>query len=160
MASVASVTTQERAESALAAVEMARGIIGEGRGFVPPNARVGTLSDWEWQQIAVAAVSGWVAERSRQLGADRVIDERFFLATGEMPEPYDLGVCALALPALGDLVEKLGLGNKAIGEWRREHVLLFVWTAAELVAEARARNDERPEPSSDAGTVPAELYAG
>ena len=149
MATLSTISQKERADAFSFAIDMARTAIGEQRGFVSPNARVGTLSNFEWEKIACGAVSGWVAERSRQVGADRILDEEFLLATGEVPEPYELGIAALVLPSLGDLVEKMGLSDQPIGAWSRDEITLFVWTAADLMNEARARNHERPEPAAD-----------
>jgi len=146
MGRVERISNSERAAAISAANRHMDLVIGEGTGFVSPNARVGSLSDYERFKLVEAIVGGWIVERSRQLTQDRLTDESFFLATGEVPEPMELGVCAVALPALGDLVEKLGLTDKPIGAWSKNDILLFVWTAAELVNEARTAKDERPGP--------------
>jgi hypothetical protein len=133
------ISTKERADAALFAVEMAKSCIRTDTGFVHPNTMVGRLSDWAWQQIAMGAVSGWVAERSRQVGAENVLDEHLLLAVGHKPEPRDLGLARLTLPHLGDLVVGMGVTDKAITDWSEEEVATFVWTAAELLAEIRSR---------------------
>lgn len=148
MPTLDTITSVERLSCVSFAIEMAQSVIGAGPGFVSPSARIGTLSNFEWDKIAMAAVSGWVAERSRQVGA-RFLDEQYLLATGEVPPPYELGLAALVLPGLGDLVERLGLSEKPVGQWSRNEVCLFVWTAADMLNGVRARNDERPEPSED-----------
>lgn len=157
MAQLDHITAQERASTLSYAIEMAQTAVGIGQGLVSPNARVGSLSAYEWEKIAMGAMSGWVAERSRQVSGDRLYEEECLLATGEVPEPYELGLAANLLPALGDLVEKMGLSGKPVGDWRRDEICLFVWTAAQMFAAARARNDERPEPAAD---TPDYLMAG
>lgn len=156
MATLDTITVRQRAECVGFAVQMAQAALGEGAGYVSPNARIGTLSSWEWEKVAMGAVSGWVAERSRQVG-ERFLDEQYLLATGELPEPYELGLTALVLPGLGELVEGMGLTDRAIGAWSRDEICTFVWTCAQMLNEARARNDERPEPAAD---QPELLMAG
>lgn len=142
------ITRDEAAAARESAADLARECIGEGAGMIPPGARIGSLSAWEWNKLVTGIVSGWIVERSRQLGADRVWREDHFLATGECPEPAEEGLCLTALPALGDLVEKLGLTDAPIGAWSRDQVVLFVWTAVRLVEDARVSRDERPGPLS------------
>jgi hypothetical protein len=146
MGSVERITNDERAEAIASAIDFAQSQLGDGSGFVSRNVRLGSLSRYEWNKLAEGFVSGWIIARSKQLTRDRFADEAFFLATGEVPEPSELGVCAAALPELGDLVEKLGLADQPVGAWSREQILIFVWTAAELVLEARTAKDERPGP--------------
>jgi len=153
------ITGQEREAAISAAVAHAQFMIGPGRGFVSPYAKLGLLSDFKWRKIAEGVVSGWIVERSRQLTAERVTNEAMFLATGAVPEPMELGTCAVALPALGDLVENLGLAERPIGAWSKDDVLLFVWTAAEIVAEVRTARDERPSPLTVTELAP-ELIRG
>lgn len=145
MGSVAKITGEEREAAYYAAIEMAKTCLGTEPGEVNPNARLGTLSDSEWQKLAYSMVSGWICARSRQLTIERFGDETFFLATGEVPEPQELGICATTLPALGDLVEKMGLSSVPVTDWAKGKVLLFIWTAAELIEDARTRRDERPD---------------
>jgi hypothetical protein len=156
MATLSTITTAEKSDCVGFAVEMAKTAIGSERGYVSPTARVGTLSDFEWEKLVMGAVSGWIAERSRQVGA-RFLDEEYMLATGEVPAAYDLGLAALLLPGLGDLIEGMSLADKPIGEWSRNEICLFVWTAAEMLQSARARIDERPVDSADPSDV---LMAG
>lgn len=156
MPTLDTITPAHRSDCIGFAIELAKTAIGTERGYVSPNARIGTLSDFEWEKVAMGAVSGWVAERSRQVGS-RFLDEQYLLATGEVPEPYELGIASLILPGLGDLIERLGLADKAIGEWSRDDICLFVWTAADMLNTARARNDERPAPADDGPDV---LMAG
>ena len=153
------ITGQEREAAIAAAVAHAQFTIGPGRGFVSPNATISSLSDFEWRKIAEGVVSGWIVERSRQLTAERVTNEAMFLAMGTVPEPMELGTCAVALPALGDLVEKLGLAGTPIGAWSKDDVVLFVWTAAEVVSEVRTARDERPS-SLTVTEIAPELYGG
>jgi hypothetical protein len=154
MGRVNRITMEERAAAYHAAVDLAQTAIGEGDGLVSPNARIGSLSAWEWMKLCEGAVSGWIIARSRQLTAERCGDESFFLATGVEPPAAELGVCAFCLPALGELIAKMGLTDKPIGEWSKREVLLFVWHAAEFVTEARTRRNEPGEISV------AELLAG
>jgi hypothetical protein len=139
------ITMDERAAAIEAAVSHAQLAIGERRGVVSPQARIGSLSAFEWQKLVEAIVSGWIIERSRQLAADRLPDEIAILAMGSAPEPRELGTCASILPVLGDFVEKAGLGDTPIGNWSREDILHFVWTAADLVERASTLRDERPD---------------
>lgn len=149
---LSSITSRQRADCVGFAVQLAQTAVGDGSGLVSPNARVGTLSVWEWDKLVMGAVSGWVAERSRQVG-ERFLDEQYLLATGQIPEPYELGLTALLLPALGDLVEKMGLSDRPIGAWSRDEICTFVWSCADMLNEARARNDERPEDAGDPSEV-------
>jgi hypothetical protein len=149
MGSVSYIKPDERAEAYAAAVDLAKTCLGTETGEVNPNSRLGTLSDWEWSKLAYSMVSGWICARSRQLTIERFGDETFFLATGEVPEPKELGTCATTLPALGELVEKLGLTAVPIGNWSKGQMLLFIWTAAELIEEARTGRDERPGSVAD-----------
>lgn len=156
MATLDTITTTEHDDCVAFAVEMAKTAIGSGQGYVAPHARVGTLSDYEWDKLVMGAVSGWVAERSRQVGT-RFLDEEYLLSTGEVPPPFELGLAALLLPGLGDLIEAMGLTDKPIGDWSRHQVCVFVWTAAEMLTAARARSDERPADSADPSEI---LMAG
>jgi hypothetical protein len=142
MGRVSRISMEERAAAYYSAVDLAKTAVGEGDGFVSPHALIGRLSAWEWMKLCDGAVSGWIAARSRQLTAERWGDESFFLATGEDPPAAELGVCAFCLPALGELIEKMGLTDKPIEEWSKREVMLFVWHAAEFVTQARARRDE------------------
>lgn len=148
MGGVAKISFEEREMAYSAAIAMAKECIGpdDDLMLLNANAKLGTLSDQEWRKLAHAMVSGWICARSRQLTVERFGDETFFLATGEVPEAVELGTCESTLPALGDLVEKLGLGSKPINDWMKGQVLLFIWTAAELVEQARVARDERPGP--------------
>ncbi len=157
MANLEQIRPDEKASCIAFSIELAKSAIGQERGFVSPSARLGTLSDWEWEKVVMGAMSGWIAERSRQVTSDRLFDEGVFLATGEVPEPYELGLAANVLPGLGDLIERLGLTDKPIGAWSRDEVCLFVWTCADMLNNARARNDERPQSGDD---VPDYAMAG
>jgi|SRR5215218_669638 len=159
MGSVSRISNTERLAAFAAAVDMARTAIGSQEHHVRQEARIGELSLFEWDKLASALVSGWIIERSRQLVAERLGDEPEFLALGETPEPYDLGTVAAVLGPLADLIEKAGLSDRPIGAWSKHEVCLFVWTATELVLEARTKRDERPG-SADVIPFPAEVMAG
>ncbi len=151
----------EQAEAAYNnAVSLARDLVRPEAHYLSPNAKLGSLSEAEWRKLALAIVSGWIQMRSRQLTEERFFDEQYFLATGEVPEPFELGACATVLPALGDFVEKLGVTDKPIGDWSKDQILHFVWTAFELVEEARTSRDERPGPLSRPEMVGGTLMAG
>lgn len=139
------------------AVDLAKTCIRDERGYISPNARISTLSDWEWRKLAVAHISGWIQERAAQVTIERVFQEEYFLATGEIPEPSDLATAMAALPALGDFIEKLGLADRPIGDWSKQDITLFVWTAFDLVREAQANRLERPSDMAPAEVVPGEL---
>lgn len=145
MGSVANISNDERSEAIASAQRHMDFVLGMGTGMVNPNAKVGSLSYMEKRKLVEAIVSGWIVERSRQLVADR-LNEAFFLATGDAPEPFELGPCAAALPALGNLAEKMGLVDLPLGAWSKDQILQFIFTATELVSEARAARDERPGP--------------
>lgn len=132
------ITAQERADCALFAVELAKGCVAASRGYIHPNSRIGTLSDREWAQLAMSAVSGWIAERSRQAGKTYLQEENI-LTVGQTPEPAEIGVARLALAPMGDLVEGLELTDKAITEWSEYQVCVFIWTAAEVLNRIRSR---------------------
>lgn len=151
-------TELERAEAYSAALYMAKSVIREDRNAVHPNAKIGSLSDNEWRMLVEAIVSGWIIHRSKQLSSDLVLDGDEVMATGEVPEPQELGVASLALRPLGDLVEGMGLSDVPIGRWSKQQILLFIWTATELVNEARAKTAIQPPPFDvdDVTTV----YAG
>jgi hypothetical protein len=140
------ISSEERAACVNAAIRFGRETIGNGDGYINPKFPVGSLSDFQWKKFAENIISGWIIERSKQLVGERLFKDTHFLATGEIPEPQELGVCATALPALGDFIEKLGLADKAIGEWSKDQILLFIWHAAELIEDARTNRDERPAP--------------
>jgi hypothetical protein len=140
----------------LAAINAARSIVREERNFLSPHARLGTLSQLEWRRLAEHLVSGWIIERSKQLHADRILDEESFLAEGSTPEPFELGRLASILPALGHMVENNGLTERPIGAWSRDEILRFVWEASDMVARIEVDQKERPtEPS-----VSDIMYAG
>jgi hypothetical protein len=139
-----------------AAINAARAIVREERNFLSPHARLATLSQFEWRRLAEYIVSGWIVERSKQLHADRILDEESFLAEGSTPEPFELGRLASILPALGRMVENNELTDKPIGEWSRDEILRFVWEASDMVARITVDQKERPtEPS-----VSDIMYAG
>lgn len=141
------ITPVERDAALVAAVSAARRVIGYGEGYIASASKLGSLSDMEWDKLVGAIIAGWATCRAEQLTGERLYDDSYFYATGQYPEPTEIGTCAHALKALGDLVERLGLTDQPIGEWSREHVLMFVFNAAELVIEARTARDERPGPS-------------
>jgi len=143
---MAVITNDERAEAYAEAVAYGKLLLGQGDGYLNPNSKFGTLSDFEWNKLTTAVVSGWIVARSKQLTAERFWEEESFLAMGEVPEPVQLGVVAAILPGLGDFVAKMNMTDRPIGEWTKEEILLFVWTAAELVNDARTARDERPGP--------------
>lgn len=130
-----------------AAVRSMRDVLGYEAGHVNPRLGLGDMTDPEISKVAQAAVSGWIVQRSRDLVGDRIFDEHEFLATGEVPEPMELGPCSFALPALGEWLEKQGLADVAMQNWRKADILLFVWTAWDLVQRAHTIRDERPGPS-------------
>lgn len=130
-----------------AAVRSMRDMLGYEAGYINPRVGLGNMSEPEIAKLAQAAVSGWIVQRSRDLVGDRIFDTNEFLATGEVPEPVDLGPVAFALPALGELVEKMGLADVAIENWRKADITLFVWTAWDLVQRAHTIRDERPGPA-------------
>ena len=138
---------RERDLAEEAAVKSMRAMLGYEAGYINPRVGLGNMSEHEIAKIAQAAVSGWQVERSRQLVGDRIFDEAEFAATGEIPEPFELGPCSFALNGLGDLIEKMGLTDKPIGTWCKDDILIFVWTAWDLVQRAHTIRDERPGPS-------------
>lgn len=129
-----------------AAMDMARQCVGEDRqgGVIPALLPLSRFSDYHWQKVAEACVSGWIVERSRQLTRERLGDESTFLAFGEEPEPATLGPVAAVLPQLGDFVERRGLADKPVGAWGREDIILFARWCADLIAWAETARDERP----------------
>lgn len=127
------VSPTDRLECYAAAVDMAKGVVREERNYVNPETKVGKLSLFEWDKLASAMVSGWIIARATQVVGELIEDPDVFLATGEIPEPADLGLCASVLPNLGELVEKMGLTDKTIGAWSKHDVCMFVWNAVELV---------------------------
>ena len=145
MGSVSNIEDQERALCVAAAIAMAREVIKDerGGGFVAPSTRLDMLSDWQMNKLAEAFISGWIIERGRLLTKDRLNEQRF-LAMGEEPEPYTLGVCQAVLPDLGDFVEKRKLADLPIGAWSKTDITLFVRWTADLVAWAETQRDERP----------------
>src|SRR5215213_2780931 len=131
----------ERAEAMASAIDLGKAMIGRDPGFIHPNARVGSLSEFEWQKLAEAIVAGWIQARSGQLIEERFREEAF-LTVGSIPEPYELATCSFVLSALGGLVGHMGLTDVPIGRWDKQDVLLFVWSATELVNSARVARDE------------------
>ena len=138
---------RERDAAEEAAVRSMRDMLGYEAGCINPRIGLGDMSEYEIAKIAQAAVSGWQVQRSRDLVGDRIFDEAEFMATGEVPEPHELGPVAFALPALADLVEKMELGDVTLVNWRKADITLFVWTAWDLVQRAHTIRDERPGPS-------------
>src|SRR4051794_6360875 len=153
------ITGHEREAAIAAVVAHAQFTIGPGRGFVSPNATISSLSDFEWRKIAEGVVSGWIVERSRQLTAVSETNEAMILAIGTVHLPMELGTFAVALAALGDLGEKRGLAGPPIGAWSKDDMLLFVWTAAEVVSEVCTAQDERKNSLTVTDIAP-ELYGG
>lgn len=137
------VSPRDRLECFAAAVDMAKGVVRDERNYVHPETRVGSLSLFDWDKLASAMVSGWIIARSTQVAGELIENPDVFLATGEIPEPRDLGLCASVLPALGELVEKMGLTDKTIGSWSKHDVCMFVWNAAELVNDVRGQYEKR-----------------
>jgi hypothetical protein len=131
------VSPTDRLECFAAAVDMVKEAIRDERHFVNPETKVGNLSLFDWDKLASAMVSGWIIARSTQVAGELIDDPNVFLATGEIPEPRDLGVCASVLPTLGELVEKMGLTDKTIGSWSKHDVCMFIWNAVELVNSVR-----------------------
>lgn len=127
-----------------AAIEYALTCIGQGDGYINPNAKIGSLSGFEWNKLAEHIVSGWIIERSRQLTAERLTDEQEFLAIDCSPSPRGLGIAAATLPKLGAFCEQEGLSGKPINQWTKPQVLRFVWAAKELFMDAESAAKERP----------------
>jgi hypothetical protein len=149
-------TAEERARAYASALYLVKALVQEGQGYIHPNARVGSLGDYEWRKIVSAIVSGWIIDRMAVLVDARCEGNPNICITGEVPEPSELGLVKAILPHLGDLIAGLGLNDKPIGEWGWEQVALFVWTAAGLLEEVRTRVDERPdEVPFDPGTLVA-----
>jgi hypothetical protein len=145
-----------RAQAYTAAINAGRAIVREERNFLSPSIRLGTLSEWEWRQLAEHIVSGWIIERSKQIHAERITDEEAFLKKGATPEPFELGRIAAILPALAKLVEHWGLSEQPIGEWERDQILRFLWQAIEFIEQAKVAEKERPTDPS----IRNILYAG
>jgi hypothetical protein len=135
------VSPADRLECYAAAVDMVKESIKDERNYVNPETKVGNLSLFEWDKLASAMVSGWIIARSTQVVGELVEDPDIFLATGEIPEPRELGVVASVLPALGEFVEKMGLTDKTIGAWSKDDICMFVWNAVELVNRVREEYD-------------------
>lgn len=154
MGELKNITAIERAAAMCAAVNMARDMVRDGSGYLSPRSMLGSMSQYEWDKLAEAIVSGWIIERSRQLTGSRFTQEAAFLAMGEDPEPAGLGHCAAILPALGELCEARGLTGKPIGDWSKMDVLIFVWNIADMMTRATVARDERPE------FVPADQVLG
>jgi hypothetical protein len=137
------VSPADRLECFAAAVDMGKGVVREERNYVNPETKVGKLSLFDWDKLASAMVSGWIIARSTQVVGELIEDPNVFLATGEIPEPRDLGLVASVLPSLGEFVDKMGLTDKTIGAWSRDDICMFVWNAAELINGVRAEYDRR-----------------
>jgi hypothetical protein len=144
MGSVSHISDIERAAALTAAICFARDVVRDEAYYLKPASRLGSLSEFEWEKLAEAIISGWIIERSKQLTGERFGHEHAFLAMGQDPEPAGLGHCAVTLPALGQFVEDRGLTDKPIGDWSKMDVLLFVWNAADMVLRATEMRDERP----------------
>jgi hypothetical protein len=135
------VSPADRLECFAAAVDMARGVVRDERNYVDPETKVGKLSLFHWDKLASAMVSGWIIARSTQVVGELIEDPNVFLATGEIPEPRELGLCASILPALGEFVDKMDLTDKTIGAWSKHDICMFVWNAVELVNGVRREYD-------------------
>lgn len=137
------VSTADRLECFAAAVDMAQSAIACERNFVNPETKIGRLSLPEWDKLASAMVSGWIIARSTQVVGELIEDPNVFLATGEFPEPRELGLCAAILPALGEFVEKMDLTDRPIGLWSKHDVCMFVWNAVQLLNGVTLEYDKR-----------------
>jgi hypothetical protein len=145
-----------RAQAYTAAINAGRAIVREEKNFLSPSARIGTFSEFEWRKLAEHIVSGWIIARSKQMHAERILDEESFLKEGSTPEPFELGRIDAILPALAGLIEAWGLGDQAISEWDRDKMLLFLWRAMEFVEQVKIAEKERPTDPN----VKNILYAG
>ena len=143
----ATIPPRERDAAEEAAIRSVRDMLGYETGYVNPRLGLGDMSEFELAKIVQAAVSGWQVQRSRDLVGDRIFDEAEFMATGEVPEPYELGPVAFALPAMADWLEKMELGDVAFINWRKSDATTFAWTVWDLVQRAHTIRDERPGPS-------------
>lgn len=137
------VSPADRLECFAAAVDMVKEAIKDERHYVNPETKVGNLSLFDWDKLASAMVSGWIIARSTQVVGELIEDPNTFLATGEIPEPRELGIVASVLPALGELVERMGLTDKVIGVWSKHDICVFVWNATELVNGVMSEYDRR-----------------
>ncbi len=155
----ATIPPRERDAAEEAAIRSVRDMLGYETGYVNPRLGIGDMSELEMRKIVQAAVSGWQVQRSRDLVGDRIFDEHEFMATGEIPEPYELGPVAFALPAMADWLEKMELGGVAFINWRKSDATTFAWTVWDLVQRANTIRDERPSTASDVDDL-AMLRAG
>jgi hypothetical protein len=137
------VSPADRLECFAAAVDMAKCVVKDEVHCIKPTTLIRNLSLFEWDKLASAMVSGWIIARSAQVVGELIEDPNVFLATGETPEPRELGLCATVLPALGEFVEKMGLTDKTIGAWSKDDICMFVWNAVELVNGVRKEYDRR-----------------
>lgn len=139
------ITPDESVAARGAAIEYALTCIGHGDGYINENARIGSLSGFEWNKLAEHIISGWIIERSRQLTAERLTNDQEFMAIDCSPSPYGLGIAAATLPKLGAFCEQEGLTAKPINEWTKPQIVRFVWAAKELFLEAASASRENPD---------------
>lgn len=137
------VTRDERAAAYSSALYNFRAMIGADKGMVPPNARIGSLSDYEIGRLIEATVSGFIVCRSYQMVEGRY-NESKLLATGEVPEPYELGTIEATLPDVGKLLDGLRLMDVPISAWSKLQLLTVLYCVTEFVIDARTSRDERP----------------
>lgn len=144
MGELRAILHEEREAAYAAAVAAFDDVVGHGAGYVHPMSRVEKLSTHEKRKIAEALISAWICERSRQLSAERICDEKAFLAEGSDPEPAALGHVASLLPAIGELVEARGIGELPINDLPKAEILLLFYNVADMATRAGIDRDERP----------------
>ncbi len=119
------------------AIDAAKAVCsGEG---INARASLGSLSDLEWGWIAAAAVFAWIKTKSQQAVAEGCgYDEPIRTMRGRDPEPWEAGAVETILPALADLSLPW---EKPLGEWSKDAITGFSWSAHKLIEDALAKRD-------------------
>lgn len=134
---------QERAIQA--GIAAAKKVVGD----LAPTTQIKTLSDQEWGWIVSATLCGWICERSKVISERGIgqVEQLLVTLNKTDPEPWEMGAASAVLPALGEVVSDLGIAEKAIGEWSKDEVIVFVWRTFFLMDAARCARDQSPNDS-------------
>lgn len=109
--------------------------------FLTPRTTLGSLSDNEWQWIVTAIICAWISCRARgavDMGTPQGLSIRTI--SSQEPDPWEQGTVEACLPALGDIVERIG-ADKPIGSLNKGQICAMIWTAIKLYKAAEAGRD-------------------
>lgn len=132
--------------------------------FITPRTPIGSLSDNEWGWYVTAIIFAWIKVRAQQAVEEGTPGGRISMDIigKQEPGPWDRGALEACLPALGDIVERVG-AEKPLGSYSKTEIVELLWTVIKFYQAAEAARDiaeqhgvvERP-----AGTYGQEMMAG